>query len=470
MPIATVNPANGETLRTFDALEADEIERRLTAADAAFREYRTTGFAERARLLDRAADLLDEDQQDIARTMTLEMGKPVSAARAEAAKCAKAMRWYAAHAEELLADEHPAPADVEDSGASRAFVRYRPLGPVLAVMPWNFPLWQVVRFAAPALMAGNTGLLKHASNVPQTALYLGDLFRRAGFPAGCFQTLLVGSKAVEGILRDRRVVAATLTGSEPAGRSVASVAGDEVKHTVLELGGSDPYLVLPSADVAKAARTAVTARAQNNGQSCIAAKRFIVHTAVYEEFAERFTVGMRDLTVGDPLEESTDVGPLASEQGRADLEELVDDAVRRGASALCGGGRPGGLRGGLENGWFYAPTVLAGITTDMRIHHEETFGPVASLYRVDSLDEAVELANDTPFGLSSNVWTRDTEETERCIRDLEAGGVFFNGMTASHPALPFGGVKRSGYGRELAGHGIREFCNATTVWFGPQPR
>lgn len=470
MPIATVNPANGETLRTFDALEADEIERRLTAADAAFREYRTTGFAERARLLDRAADLLDEDQQDIARTMTLEMGKPVSAARAEAAKCAKAMRWYAAHAEELLADEHPAPADVEDSGASRAFVRYRPLGPVLAVMPWNFPLWQVVRFAAPALMAGNTGLLKHASNVPQTALYLGDLFRRAGFPAGCFQTLLVGSKAVEGILRDRRVVAATLTGSEPAGRSVASVAGDEVKHTVLELGGSDPYLVLPSADVAKAARTAVTARAQNNGQSCIAAKRFIVHTAVYEEFAERFTVGMRDLTIGDPLEESTDVGPLASEQGRADLEELVDDAVRRGASALCGGGRPGGLRGGLEHGWFYAPTVLAGITSDMRIHHEETFGPVASLYRVDSLDEAVELANDTPFGLSSNVWTRDTEETERCIRDLEAGGVFFNGMTASHPALPFGGVKRSGYGRELAGHGIREFCNATTVWFGPQPR
>ncbi|THA36213.1 NADP-dependent succinic semialdehyde dehydrogenase [Streptomyces sp. A1277] len=470
MPIATVNPANGETLRTFDALEADGIERRLAAADAAFREYRTTTFGERARLLNRAADLLDEDQQDIARTMTLEMGKPITAARAEAAKCAKAMRWYAAHAEGLLADEHPAPADVEDSGASRAYVRYRPLGPVLAVMPWNFPLWQVVRFAAPALMAGNTGLLKHASNVPQTALYLGDLFHRAGFPAGCFQTLLVGSKAIEGILRDRRVVAATLTGSEPAGRSVASIAGDEVKHTVLELGGSDPYLVLPSADVAKAARTAVTARAQNNGQSCIAAKRFIVHTEVYEEFAERFTVGMRDLAVGDPLEESTDVGPLASEQGRAGLEELVDDAVRQGASALCGGGRPEGLGGGLENGWFYAPTVLAGITPAMRIHREETFGPVAALYRVDSLDEAVELANDSPFGLSSNVWTRDAQETERCVRDLEAGGVFFNGMTASHPALPFGGVKRSGYGRELAGHGIREFCNPTTVWFGPEPQ
>ncbi|MGW0670450.1 NADP-dependent succinic semialdehyde dehydrogenase [Streptomyces sp. NPDC002746] len=470
MPIATVNPANGETLRTFDALGPDEIERRLAAADAAFREYRTTGFGERSRLLNRAADLLDEDQQDIARTMTLEMGKPVKAARAEAAKCAKAMRWYATHAQELLADEHPAPADVEDSGASRAYVHYRPLGTVLAVMPWNFPLWQVVRFAAPALMAGNTGLLKHASNVPQTALYLGDLFRRAGFPEGCFQTLLVGSAAVEAILRDRRVAAATLTGSEPAGRAVAAVAGDEVKHTVLELGGSDPYLVLPSADVARAARTAVTARVQNNGQSCIAAKRFIVHTEVYEEFAERFTVGMRDLTVGDPLEESTDVGPLSSEQGRTDLEELVDDAVRRGAVALCGGGRPEGLGGGLENGWFYAPTVLTGITPAMRIHREETFGPVATLYRVDSLDEAVELANDTPFGLSSNVWTRDAEESRRCVRDLEAGGVFFNGMTASHPALPFGGVKRSGYGRELAGHGIREFCNATTVWYGAEPR
>ncbi|MFE9814316.1 NADP-dependent succinic semialdehyde dehydrogenase [Streptomyces sp. NBC_00236] len=470
MPIATVNPANGETLRMFDAQGADEIERRLAAADAAFRAYRTTGFGERSRLLNRAADLLDEDQQDIARTMTLEMGKPLKASRAEAAKCAKAMRWYAAHAEELLADEHPSPADVEDSGASRAYVHYRPLGTVLAVMPWNFPLWQVVRFAAPALMAGNTGLLKHASNVPQTALYLGDLFHRAGFPAGCFQTLLVGSGAVEAILRDRRVAAATLTGSEPAGRAVAAVAGDEVKHTVLELGGSDPYLVLPSADVAKAARTAVAARVQNNGQSCIAAKRFIVHTEVYEEFAERFTVGMRDLTVGDPLEESTDIGPLASEQGRTDLEELVDDAVRHGAIALCGGGRPEGLSGGLERGWFYAPTVLTGITPAMRIHHEETFGPVATLYRAESLDEALELANDTPFGLSSNVWTRDAEESRRCIRDLEAGGVFFNGMTASHPALPFGGVKRSGYGRELAGHGIRAFCNATTVWYGPEPR
>ncbi|MFF4096195.1 NADP-dependent succinic semialdehyde dehydrogenase [Streptomyces sp. NPDC001834] len=468
MPIATVNPANGRTLRTFEALGEAEIEQRLAAAHAAFGHWRTTDFEERAQLLGLAADLLDEDQQDIARTMTTEMGKPLAAARAEAAKCAKAMRWYARRAEELLADEHPAPADVADSGASRAFVRYRPLGVVLAVMPWNFPLWQVVRFAAPALMAGNVGLLKHASNVPQTALYLESLFCRAGYPQGCFQTLLVGSGAVESVLRDHRVAAATLTGSEPAGRSVASIAGDEVKRTVLELGGSDPYLVLPSADVAAAARTAVTARTQNNGQSCIAAKRFIVHTGVYEEFAERFTEGMRALTVGDPMRESTDIGPLASERGRADLEELVDDAVRRGAGVLCGGGRPDDLGPELENGWFYAPTVLGGVTPAMRLHREETFGPVAALYRAESLDEAVALANDSPFGLSSNVWTRDAAEARRCVRDLEAGGVFFNGMTASHPALPFGGVKRSGYGRELAGHGIREFCNTTTVWYGPE--
>lgn len=463
MPIATVNPANGETLRTFDALDERETERRLDAAHRAFRRYRTTDFAERARLLGRAADLLDADQPDIARTMTTEMGKPVKAARAEAAKCAKAMRWYAANAERLLADEHPDDTDVKDSGASRARVHYRPLGVVLAVMPWNFPLWQVMRFAAPALMAGNTGLLKHASNVPQTALYIEDLFTRAGFPEGCFQTLLIGSGAVEAVLRDPRVAAATLTGSEPAGRAVASVAGDEVKKTVLELGGSDPFVVLPSADVDKAAATAVTARVQNNGQSCIAAKRFIVHADVYDAFAERFTAGMSALTVGDPLEESTDVGPLSSEQGRTDLEELVGDALGKGATALCGGGRPRGL----DRGWFYEPTVLTGITPGMRIHREETFGPVATLYRVADLDEAVELANDTPFGLSSNVWTRDEGEMTRCVRDLEAGGVFFNGMTASHPALPFGGVKRSGYGRELAGHGIREFCNATTVWYGP---
>ncbi|MFF9773804.1 NADP-dependent succinic semialdehyde dehydrogenase [Streptomyces sp. NPDC013978] len=460
MPIATVNPANGETLKTYDALGEEEIEHRLATADATFRTYRTTSFAERARLLRRAADLLDEDTEDVARTMTTEMGKPVKQARAEAAKCAKAMRWYADHAEVLLTDVEPSDADVKDSGASRVLVRYRPLGPVLAVMPWNFPLWQVIRFAAPALMAGNVGLLKHASNVPQTALYLEDLFRRAGFPEGCFQTLLVGSGAVEDILRDPRVKAATLTGSEPAGRAVASVAGDEVKKTVLELGGSDPYVVMPSADVEKAAQTAVTARVQNTGQSCIAAKRFIVHADVYDAFAERFVEAMRALKVGDPLDEDTDVGPLSSERGREDLEELVDEAVESGATVLCGAERPDGP------GWFYPPTVLADITPEMRVHQEETFGPVATLYRVADLDEAIAIANDTPFGLSSNVWTRDTAEVDRFVRDLDAGAVYVNGMTASHPAFPFGGVKRSGYGRELSGHGIREFCNITTVWHG----
>ncbi|MCM2418172.1 NADP-dependent succinic semialdehyde dehydrogenase [Streptomyces sp. RKAG293] len=460
MPIATVNPATGETLRTFEALGTAGVEEKLALADAAFRQYRTTSFDERAELMRRAAALLEEEGDDIARTMTTEMGKTLVAARAEAAKCAKAMRWYAERAEGLLADEHPEPADVKDSGGSRAFVRYRPLGVVLAVMPWNFPLWQVVRFAAPALMAGNTGLLKHASNVPQTALYLGDLFHRAGFPEGCFQTLLIGSGAVEEILRDPRIVAATLTGSEPAGRAVAATAGDVVKHTVLELGGSDPYVVMPSADVARAAKTAVTARVQNNGQSCIAAKRFIVHADVYDEFAALFTEAMAALRIGDPMDESTDVGPLATEQGRADLEELVTDAEKLGATALCGGQRPASQAAG----WFYEPTVLAGITERMRIHHEEAFGPVATLYKAADLDEAVRLANDTPFGLSSNVWTRDEAEQDRFVRDLEAGGVFFNGMTASHPAMPFGGVKRSGYGRELSGHGIREFCNITTVW------
>jgi succinate-semialdehyde dehydrogenase / glutarate-semialdehyde dehydrogenase len=460
MPIATVNPANGETLKTYEAMGEEEVERRLQLAEATFRTYRTTSFAERARLLNRAADLLDEDQEEIARVMTTEMGKPVKQARAEAAKCAKAMRWYAERAEGLLADEEPAEQDVRDSGASRVRVRYRPLGPVLAVMPWNFPLWQVIRFAAPALMAGNVGLLKHASNVPQTALYLEDLFHRAGFTEGCFQTLLIGSAAVDDILRDDRVKAATLTGSEPAGRAVAATAGDMIKKTVLELGGSDPYVVMPSADIDRAAEIAVTARAQNTGQSCIAAKRFIVHTDVYDAFAEKFVAGMKALRTGDPLEEGTDVGPLASEQGRADLEDLVDDAKRAGAEVLCGGERPDGP------GWFYPPTVLAGITREMRIHREETFGPVATLYRAGDLDEAILIANDSLFGLSSNVWTREESEVERFARDLEAGSVYVNGMTASHPAFPFGGVKRSGYGRELSGHGIREFCNITTVWQG----
>ncbi|MFE7560531.1 NADP-dependent succinic semialdehyde dehydrogenase [Kitasatospora sp. NPDC057500] len=465
MPIASVNPATGETLETFEPLDAAGLEERLARAEAAFRTYRTTSYAQRAGLLRRAADLLDQERETVARTMTEEMGKPLTAARAEAAKCAKAMRWYAENAEALLADEHPEPADVADSGAARAYVRYRPIGVVLAVMPWNFPFWQVVRFAAPALMAGNVGLLKHASNVPRTAVALEELFQRAGFPEGCFQTLLIGSGAVEGVIRDPRVAAVTLTGSEPAGRAVAATAADVVKKAVLELGGSDPFVVLPSADLDAAVATAVTARAQNNGQSCIAAKRFIVHTDVYDRFTAAFTEAMRALKVGDPMDEATQVGPLASRQGRDDLAGLVDDARERGATVECGGRRPEGPDAqGLDGGWFYEPTVLSGITPGMRIHHEETFGPVATVYRAADLDEAVALANDTPFGLSSNVWTEDPAEQDRFVRDIQAGGVFFNGMTASHPALPFGGVKRSGFGRELSGHGIREFCNITTVW------
>ncbi|KOV11691.1 succinate-semialdehyde dehydrogenase [Streptomyces sp. XY431] len=460
MPIASVNPATGKTLETFEPLDAAGLEQRLARAEAAFRTYRTTSFAQRAGLLRRAAELLDEDRESVARTMTEEMGKPIAAARAEAAKCAKAMRWYAENAEALLADEHPEPADVADAGAARAYVRYRPLGAVLAVMPWNFPFWQVVRFAAPALMAGNVGLLKHASNVPRTAVALEELFRRAGFPEGCFQTLLIGSGAVEAVVRDPRVAAVTLTGSEPAGRAVAAAAADEVKKAVLELGGSDPYVVMPSADLDAAAATAVTARAQNNGQSCIAAKRFIVHTEVYDRFTAAFTAAMAALRVGDPMDEATQVGPLASRQGRDEIAELVEDARAHGARVECGGRRPEGL----DAGWFYEPTVLTGITPRMRIHQEETFGPVATVYRAADLDEAVALANDTPFGLSSNVWTEDPAEQERFVRDIQAGGVFFNGMTASHPALPFGGVKRSGFGRELSGHGIKEFCNVTTVW------
>jgi succinate-semialdehyde dehydrogenase/glutarate-semialdehyde dehydrogenase len=346
MPIATVNPANGETVKTYEAMGEEEIERRLQLAEATFRTYRTSDFAERARLMHRAADLLDEDQQDIARVITTEMGKPVKQARAEAAKCAKAMRWYADHAEGLLADEEPAEADVKDSGASRVLVRYRPLGPVLAVMPWNFPLWQVIRFAAPALMAGNVGLLKHASNVPQTALYLEDLFHRAGFTEGCFQTLLIGSAAVNDILHDERIKAATLTGSEPAGRAVASTSGEMIKKTVLELGGSDPFVVMPSADLDRAAEVAVNARCQNAGQSCIAAKRFIVHADVYDTFAERFVAGMRALRLGDPTDEETEVGPLSSERG---------PTWRSWWTTRCAAGRPCCAAGS-------APTGPAGTT------------------------------------------------------------------------------------------------------------
>jgi succinate-semialdehyde dehydrogenase/glutarate-semialdehyde dehydrogenase len=457
MAIATVNPATGETIKAFDPLSVEELEAKLARADEAFRSYRLTSFAERAGWMRAAADILDKEADAIAAVMTTEMGKTVKAAKAEALKCAKACRFYAEHAEAFLADE---PADPSAVNASKAYTRYLPIGPVLAVMPWNFPLWQAMRFAAPALMAGNVGLLKHASNVPQTALFMEDLFLRAGFPEGVFQTLLIGSDMVERVLRDPRVMAATLTGSTPAGQAVARVAGEEIKKTVLELGGSDPFVVLPSADLDKAAEVGVVARCQNNGQSCIAAKRFIVHEAVADEFERRFVERMRALKLGDPMEDSTDLGPLATEQGRTDVEELVTDAIEQGATVLLGGQTPDGP------GWFYPATVITGLTPKMRMFSEEVFGPVAQLYRVADVDEALELANATVFGLGSNVWTTDPDEQERFARDMVAGAVFVNGMTTSFPDLPFGGVKTSGYGRELSAHGIREFCNIKAIWIG----
>ncbi|RZU54422.1 succinate-semialdehyde dehydrogenase/glutarate-semialdehyde dehydrogenase [Krasilnikovia cinnamomea] len=457
MAIATTNPATGEVIKEFDPMPAEQIDAALARSVSAFRALRATTFAQRAAWLCRAAELLEADQNDLAALVTLEMGKILPAARAEVLKCAAACRFYAEHAEGFLADEQ---ADAGAVGAARAYARYQPLGPVLAIMPWNFPLWQAMRFAAPALMAGNTGLLKHASNVPQTALYLGELFTRAGFPAGAFQTLLIGSEAVADVLSDPRVRAATLTGSEAAGRAVAARAGQALKKTVLELGGSDPFVVLPSADVDRAAQVATTARCQNNGQSCIAAKRFIVHTDVYDAFVDRFVAHMSGLRVGDPAAAGTDVGPLATRQGRSDVDALVRDAVGRGATLRCGGEPPAGP------GWFYPPTVLTDVTAEMRMFAEEVFGPVAAVYRVDSYREAVALANATPFGLGANAWTSDPAEQERLITDLEAGAVFVNGMVTSYPQLPFGGIKDSGYGRELSAAGIREFCNLKTVWVG----
>ena len=399
---------------------------------------------------------MTERKSEIARAMTREMGKPITAARAEAAKCAKGMRFYAANAEEMLADEPL--ANPERVNASRAWARYEPLGVILAVMPWNFPFWQVIRFAAPALMAGNTGLLKHASNVPQAALYLDGVFTRAGFPEGAFSTVLIGSRDVDAIIKDPRVKAVTLTGSEPAGRAVASSAAAEVKKAVLELGGSDPFIVMPSADLDEAVATAVTARTQNNGQSCIAAKRFIVHADVYERFTEKFVAAMQALTVGDPLDERTQIGPIATASGRDDLVELVADARAKGARVLTGGEVPDGA------GWFYPPTVVVEVTPAMRLHLEEAFGPVATVYSVPGVAEAIELANATPFGLSSAVWTTDAAEQQRFVAEVDAGGVFINGMTISYPELAFGAIKNSGFGRELGEVGMKEFCNMKTVW------
>jgi succinate-semialdehyde dehydrogenase / glutarate-semialdehyde dehydrogenase len=457
MPISSVNPATGEVLQTFDALNEQQLEEKLARAAETFRAHRRSSFADRAEKIMRAAAILETEKQNFARTMTLEMGKPINSAVQEAEKCAWVCRYYAENAERHLADE------VIDTNATKSYVKYQPLGVVLAVMPWNFPFWQVFRFAAPALMAGNAGLLKHASNVPQCALAIEDIFRRAGFPVGAFQTLLIGSDVVQRVLEDRRVAAATLTGSEPAGRSVAGIAGKQIKKTVLELGGSDPFIVMPSANFAAAVNTAVKARTINNGQSCIAAKRFIVHDQIYDQFEEQFVNVMKSLRVGDPINETTDVGPLATEQILNDLDEQVKVSVAGGAKILTGGRRVK-FDGKLARGNFYEPTVLADIPKEAPAYGDEIFGPVASLFRVNSIEQAIDMANSTIFGLGAAAWTNNPNEQSQFIDELEAGCVFINGMVASDPRLPFGGVKHSGYGRELSEFGIREFVNIKTVW------
>ena len=457
MPIATINPATGETLRTFTPLTPDQLEARLECAASAYLKHRRTSFAERRRLMLKAAEILETEKEAFGRLMVIEMGKPLQAAIEEAAKCALGCRYYAEHAERFLADE------VVETSASKSWVAYQPIGPVLAVMPWNFPFWQVFRFAAPALMAGNVGLLKHASNVPQCALAIEEIFRRAGFAEGCFQTLLIDTEKVRQVIEDRRVAAVTLTGSTNAGSHVASAAGKVIKKSVLELGGSDPFIVMPSADLDTAVRTAVRARTINNGQSCIAAKRFIVAEPIADEFERRYVAGFKALKVGDPMDPTTDIGPLANENQVETIAEQVERSVAAGARVLTGGRRID------RPGYWYEPTVLTGVTPDSPAYHDEVFGPVATLFRVRGLDDAIRLANDSPFGLGSSAWTNDAAERKRFVEEIEAGMVFINAMVVSDPRMPFGGVKQSGYGRELSWHGIHEFVNAKTVWVHETP-
>ncbi len=452
MPFATVNPATGEVEQTFPSHTPTEVDKLLQRASDAFADYRSTSFAERARHLRAAADLYDAELPDIARMVTTEMGKTITAARAEVSKCAMAMRWFAEHAEGLLVDE------IIESGATRSYVHYQPIGPVLAIMPWNFPLWQVIRFAAPALMVGNVGLLKHAPNVPQTAQFMEDAFVRAGVPEGVFTNLFVETEDVAAIIEDPRIAAVTLTGSERAGISVAATAGRVLKRSVMELGGSDPFIVLESADLEAAVRTGVTSRLLSNGQSCIAAKRFIVVEPIADEFIARFTEAMNALVVGDPLDPATQVGPIVTEAQRDQLVAQIEDARSQGATVHVRDERFDGP------GWYLAPTVLTGMTPDMRVAQQELFGPVAMVERVPDLDAALRMANSTTFGLGSSVWSNDEVEIRRCIEEVEAGQVFVNAMVVSTPELPFGGIKRSGFGRELSELGLKEFCNAKTVW------
>lgn len=461
MAIATINPTNGKTLKTFEPLAPADIEARLTQAQSAFAAYRNRPLAKRAEWLRAVAEILELNHQAYGELMTLEMGKPIKSAIAEVKKCAWVCRFYADNAASFLNDV-PALTD-----ASQSFVRYQPLGIVLAVMPWNFPFWQVFRFAAPTLMAGNVGVLKHASNVPQCALAIAEIFRKAGFPDGVFQTLLVGSEAVAGLIADDRVKAATLTGSESAGSALASAAGKQIKPTVLELGGTDPFIVMPSADLDAAVETAVTARMLNNGQSCIAAKRFILHAAIADPFLKALTAKFKALKVGDPMDPQIDVGPLATPGIRDELAAQVAACLQKGTGVLVGGNIEAltdKLPAELRAGNFYPPTILTDIPPGTPAAEEEFFGPVALTFKVLSLDEAIRLANSTPLGLGASAWTQDSTECDRLVNDLDAGAVFINGLVKSDPRLPFGGVKRSGYGRELGREGILAFVNAKTVW------
>ena len=457
MGIATINPTTGETVREFDELSDEQVQERLQRAADAFRSWRTTSYAERARLLRRAAEILDTEADDLGRIATLEVGKTLASAVAEVHKCAKGCRWFAEHTESILAE---VPHDVP--GAT-VLTRYEPLGPVLAIMPWNFPYWQVFRFAAPALMAGDVGLLKHASNVPQAALAIEDVLRRAGFPPGVFQTLLVSSRRVEAIIEDERVRAVTLTGSEPAGRQVGATAGRTIKPSVLELGGSDAFIVMPSADLDDAVGNAVASRLLNNGQSCINAKRFVVHADIADEFDHRLVARMEALTVGDPMAADTDLGPLSSPDAVEALDRQVRDTVSAGARLLTGGKPLDGP------GSFYPPTVLTGIPDGAPGHREEFFGPVALVWRARDVDDAIRIANDSPFGLAGSAWTSDPAEQRRFVDEVETGMMYINRYPESTPEVPFGGAKNSGYGRELAEFGPRSFVNAKTVWIAGGP-
>ena len=458
----STNPATGETFASYDTLTPPQVEERLSRAQAAFDSYRLTTFEQRAIWMHRAADILEARKQELGTLATREMGKTLSAAMAEVQKCAVGCRYYAQNAEKYLADEQVV------TEAQQAYVTYQPLGVVLAVMPWNFPYWQVFRFIGPALMAGNVGLLKHASNVPGCALAIESVMREAGFPPDVFQTLLVGSRDVEGILKDDRVKAVSLTGSEGAGRSVAGTAGAAIKPAVMELGGSDPFIVMPSADLELSVKTAVTARTINNGQSCIAAKRFIVHADIYDKFVDGFVTGLAALKLGDPMLQETDIGPLATPAIREEVHGLVQDAVQKSAKVLLGGQIPDGQTE-LARGNYYPATALCDLTPEMQVYGEEVFGPVALIFRVADIEEAVRVANATRFGLASSVWTTDAGEQARFVRDIEAGSVFVNAMVASDPRLPFGGVKASGFGRELSRHGLHEFVNTKTVSIGAAP-